>query len=62
MSTRDARPNAPCPCGSGKKRKKCCSRPMPVEPRDHLPAPSGRVLASLLPLLALGGLTSMEGK
>ncbi|NVL67770.1 SEC-C metal-binding domain-containing protein, partial [Escherichia coli] len=27
MSRRRARPNEPCPCGSGIKFKRCCGRP-----------------------------------
>ena len=32
-STRKVNPNGPCPCGSGKKYKKCCGRVGKVEPQ-----------------------------
>src|SRR5258706_8686430 len=36
--------NAPCPCGSGKKYKKCCGRPMNIKPAplDFFETPAGR--------------------
>lgn len=31
--------NEPCPCGSGKKFKKCCNEPLTVEDNEQAPAP-----------------------
>jgi hypothetical protein len=34
--------NEPCPCGSGKKHKKCCGDPLKVEPPDFFETTAGR--------------------
>jgi hypothetical protein len=50
-----ARPNQRCPCGSGRKHKKCCGRvlvpkePEPARPRKKLDPALAAWMAWLLP-------------
>jgi tetratricopeptide (TPR) repeat protein len=54
MSQKSGR-NDPCPCGSGKKYKKCClakdtesARNRPPPPRTHQPSPAASVFAQAI--------------
>jgi tetratricopeptide (TPR) repeat protein len=49
--------NAPCPCGSGKKHKRCCGRPKPYQPPGTSAAGSDEPSLSLQDLVDMFSFT-----
>lgn len=45
--------NGPCSCGSGKKAKKCCARPLPTPKREPVVRQGGANMRKLLPMMMM---------